>query len=89
MKITDGEINKCKTALTVLYAGETVFQHSQVLGTGTRNFWRMHVDLRRGQTKMGTMPVHRLAMVLAIRLAVGVIHVNHHWIVNLKDKKYC
>lgn len=67
-----------------MYTSQAVFEHAQVLWTCAGDTWRVLIYLRRRETEMRAVTVNRLAMILTIRLAVWMVHVDYHRVLNLK-----
>lgn len=69
--------------LTVLDAHEAVVHQLESGGTRAGDLWTPAVDLRCRQAQVRAVSVHGLTVVGAVRLAVRMVHVDRHRVLEL------
>jgi len=66
-----------------IIAHKAIDHQLQTGGTGAGYARTPLIDPGSWQAEMRTVAIHRLAVIHAIRLAVRMVHVHHHWMLEL------
>lgn len=78
-------VKQIALALTVFHAHQSVVHQLEPGGTRAGNLRTATVDLWRWQTEMRAVPVDGLTVVGTVRLAVRVVHVDCHRVLELSE----